>query len=114
MSDGGKTAEAQAASSPRGAKLPSDAKEIFLAGWQAARLLGRLKKTAEADAAFDALLKRFPKNADGDKVLNEWAVLHYDAEGYPRGDEILRRLVAELSNSPLAGNASAGVWLRAT
>ncbi|HEY3964421.1 MAG TPA: tetratricopeptide repeat protein [Planctomycetaceae bacterium] len=104
LSDAGKTAEAQAAFA-EGAKLPGDAKEIFLAGWQSARLLGRLKKTAEADAAFDAVLKRFPKAADGDKVLNEWAVMHYDAEAYPRGDEILRRLVAEYPNSPLAGNA---------
>jgi TolA-binding protein len=104
LSDGGKIAEAQAAFA-FAANLPGDSKEVFLAGWQSARLLGRTKKLAEADAAFDALLKRFPKSKDADKVLNEWAVLHYDAEDYPRGDEILRRLIAEFPKSSLAGNA---------
>jgi TolA-binding protein len=104
LNDAGKLPDAQTAFAAA-AKLPGDAKEIFLAGWQSARLLLRLNKTAEADAAFDALVKRFPKAADGDKVLNEWAVLHYDAASYPRGDDILRRLLTDYPNSPLAGNA---------
>ncbi|MBI3863321.1 MAG: tetratricopeptide repeat protein [Planctomycetia bacterium] len=104
LSDGGKTADAQVAFA-EAAKLPGESKEVFLAGWQSARLLGRLKKSADADAAFDALVKRFPKSTDGDKVLNEWAMLHYDAQNYARGDEIFRRLVADYQQSALAGNA---------
>jgi TolA-binding protein len=104
LHDGGKIEEAQSAFA-FAAKLPGDSKEIFLAGWQSARLLGRLKKPTESDAAFDALLKRFPKSKDGDKVLNEWANLQYDAKNDPRGDKILRRLISEYPNSSLAGNA---------
>ena len=102
--DGGKIAEAQAAFADAW-KLPGDAREIYLSGWWSARLLARLKKTPEADAAFDELLKRFAKPKDGDKVLSEWAAIQYDAENYTRGDEIYRRLAAEYPQSSLADNA---------
>jgi TolA-binding protein len=104
LEDAGKIPEAQAAFA-QAWKLPGNSQEVFLAGWRSARLLARLKKSAEADAAFDELLKRFPKSADGDKVLSEWAGVEYDAENPARGDELLRRLVAEYPTSNLADDA---------
>ncbi|MBS0262004.1 MAG: tetratricopeptide repeat protein [Planctomycetes bacterium] len=104
LHDAGQIEQAQTAFA-EAAQLTGDSKEIFLAGWQSARLLGRLKKTTEADTAFANLRKRFPKAPDGDKILNEWATLHYDVENYTRGDDILRRLIVEYPNSPLAGHA---------
>ncbi len=104
LNDGGKFVEAQAAFADA-SKLPGDAREIYLSGWWSARLLAKLKKTPEADATFDELLKRFPKPNDGDKVLGEWAAMQYDVENYARGDEIYRRLAAEYPQSPLADNA---------
>jgi TolA-binding protein len=104
LEDAGKIAEAQAAFA-QAWKLPENSQEVFLAGWHSARLLAQMKKTAEADAAFNELLKRFPKSADGDKVLNEWAGIEYDADDSARGDEILRRLIAEYPASGLADDA---------
>jgi TolA-binding protein len=102
--DGGKIVEAQSAFADAW-KLPGDAREIYLSGWWSARLLARLKKMPEADAAFDEVLKRFPKPKDGDKLLSEWAAIQYDAENYSRGDEIYRRLASEYPQSSLADNA---------
>jgi cellulose synthase operon protein C len=104
LQDAGKLTEAQAAFADA-AKRPGNANETYMAGLQSARLLGRMKKSAEADAAYDELFKRFPKRPDGDKVLDEWAGLHYSAENYARADEILRRLTAEYPSSDLADNA---------
>lgn len=104
LEDAGKIPEAQAAFA-EAAKRPGAAENTYLAGLQSARLLVRLKKTAEADAAYDELLKRFPKRKDGDKVLDEWAGLHYDAENFARADEIFRRLATEYPTSDLADNA---------
>ncbi|MGE5193912.1 MAG: tetratricopeptide repeat protein [Deltaproteobacteria bacterium] len=104
LEDAGKFPEAQAAFA-QAWKLPGDSREVFLAGWRSARLLGRMKKTAEADSTFDELFKRFPKPADGDKVLSEWAGIQYDAENSARGDEILRRLVADYPASNLSDDA---------
>src|SRR5262249_13954311 len=78
LEDAGKIPDAQAAFA-EAAKRPRNAEETYLAGLQSARLLARLKKTAEADAAFEELLRRFPKRPDGDKALDEWAGVHYDA-----------------------------------
>jgi len=104
LQDSGKIPEAQAAFAEAW-KRPGTAHEIYLAGLQSARLLARLKKTVEADAAYEGLLKRFPKRPDGDKVLNEWAAVDYDAENFSRADEIFRRLVSEYPASDLADNA---------
>ena len=104
LNDAGKIVEAQAAFADAW-KLTGDAREIYLSGWWSARLLARLKKIPEADALFEELLKRFSKPRDGDKMLGEWAAMQYDAENYPRGDEIYRRLANEYPQSPLADNA---------
>jgi len=104
LEDAGKIPEAQAAFA-EAAKRPGSAENTYLAGLQSARLLARLKKTADADAAYEELLKRFPKRKDGDKVLDEWAGVHYDAENFARADEIFRRLTTEYPTSDLADNA---------
>lgn len=78
---------------------------VFLAGLQSARLLMRMKQPAEADAAYEALLKRFGKRPDADKVLDEWASAHYNAEDYAQADTLFRRLTTDFPESPLADNA---------
>ncbi len=104
LEDGGKTSEAQAAYAAAW-KRPGNGEYTFDAGLQAARLSARLKKTAEADAIYRELLERFPKRPDGDRVLNEWAVVHYDAQKFQQADEVFRRLANEYPNSDLADNA---------
>ena len=107
LQDAGKISEAHLRSriSPTRRSRPWLPNETYMAGLQSARLLGRMKKTTEADATYEELLKRFPKRPDGDKVLDEWAGLHYAAENYARADEILKRLTAEYPSSDLADNA---------
>ena len=104
LMDAGQTDEALAAFR-EAFQRPGDSKEIFRAGLQAARLLARARRTKEADAAFDAAKKRFPKAADGDRLLNEWAAMHYEADNAQRGDEISRRLISEYPNSTLVASA---------
>lgn len=77
----------------------------YLAGLQAARMLGKLDKPAEADPAYAAVAARFPKAAHLDRLLNEWALLNYAAGSFDRADEIFRRLVSETPASDLADNA---------
>lgn len=77
----------------------------YLAGLQAARVLGQLKKVEEADAAYTKLLEKFPKPENLDKLFDEWALLNYEAERFARADEIFKRLIAETPNSDLADNA---------
>lgn len=77
----------------------------YLAGLEAARTLRGLKKVAEADAAYEKLLVKFPKPENLDKLLDEWALLNY-AEGlYERSDKIFNRLIAEVPTSDLVDNA---------
>ncbi len=104
LEDGGRIVEAQAAFA-EAAKRPGSVEETYLAGLQSARLLARLKKTADADAAYDELVKRFPNRPDGDKLLDEWAGIHYEAENFSRADEIFQRLAADYPTSDLADNA---------
>ncbi len=77
----------------------------YRAGLQVARLHRKAKRPKEADAAYDELLKRFPKPQRLDQLLDEWALLNYDAQQFERADEIFRRLIAEVPNSELADNA---------
>ena len=65
----------------------------------------RAKRVLAADAAYQDLLTRFPKPQKLDQVLDEWAVLNYEAQKYERADEIFRRLVQEMPSSELADNA---------
>lgn len=80
-------------------------RNAYLAGLQLARDLRLQGKTAEADAAYVALLDKFPKPHNLDELLEEWALLHYEAEDYEKADSIFRRIVAESPDSPAAANA---------
>ena len=77
----------------------------YRAGLQVARLHRKAKRAKEADAAYGELVKRFPKPQRLDQLLDEWALLNYDAQQFERADEIFRRLIAEVPNSDLADNA---------
>ena len=77
----------------------------YKAGLQYARILNKGDKIDEADAAYDVLLKRFPKPLDLDKRLDEWAIFNYRHKRFDRADEIWRRLVEEAPQSPLVNSA---------
>lgn len=77
----------------------------YLSGLQAARVLSKTEKTQAADAAYEELLKLFPQPENLDKLLDEWALLNYEANNFSRADEIFRKLVADVPNSELADNA---------
>jgi TolA-binding protein len=78
----------------------------YHAGLNAARVLGKQNgKTKEADAAYEKLFKLFPKPEQLDLRLDEWALLNYNAKNYKRADEIFRRLIRDVPNSPLVDNA---------
>ena len=77
----------------------------YLAGLEGARTLRRANKPAEADAAYEKLLVKFPKPENLDKLFDEWALLNYEAGRFARSDEIFKRLIAEMPNSDLADNA---------
>lgn len=81
------------------------ARFAYLSGLQQARALRRLKKIDEADAAYKSVLDHFPNPAQLPKLLDEWALLHYEAEKYDRADEIFRRLIAVAPDSDLADSA---------
>lgn len=88
-----------------GAEAEGPLRNAYLSGLQLARVLRLEEKTAEADAAYAALIENFPKPRNLDAVLEEWALLHYEAEDYAKADAIFRRLLDEAPDSPLAPNA---------
>ncbi len=77
----------------------------MLAGLQAARTLFQLKKIEAVNQAYEALLLKFPKTDNLDKILDEWALINYEAEQFEKSDAIFRRLVKETPDSDLADNA---------
>jgi TolA-binding protein len=77
----------------------------WLAGRQRARTLQQMKDVDQADAAYAALLEKFPRPVELDRILDEWALLNYQAENYAKADELFRRLLREVPGSPLADNA---------
>ncbi|QDU48071.1 tol-pal system protein YbgF [Gimesia panareensis] len=77
----------------------------MLSGLQAARTLFQLKKIDEVNKAYTALLEKFPKPDNLDKILDEWALINYEAEQFDQSDAIFRRLVKETPDSELADNA---------
>ncbi|MSR59843.1 MAG: tetratricopeptide repeat protein [Planctomycetaceae bacterium] len=104
LQDGGRIPEAQAAFA-EAFERPELSDHVFLAGLQAAGLLVRQQKLTQADATYETLLKRFGKRPDADKVLDQWATAHYNAEHFARADELFRRLATEFPRSELADNA---------
>ena len=77
----------------------------FLAGVQAARTRAALKEPEVADVAYEAVLAKFPKAKDLDKLLDEWALMNLKAERFDRSDAVFRMLVEKTPDSPLADNA---------
>jgi TolA-binding protein len=77
----------------------------YRSGLEAARVLRSLKQVEQSDAAYEALLERFPKPENLDKLLDEWALLNYEAARYDRSDEIFRRVIRDTPKSDLADNA---------
>ncbi len=77
----------------------------YQAGLSAARGLRALKRTPEADAAYEKLTARYPHAKGLELVLNEWALLNYESKNYARSDEVFRKLVKDFPESPLADNA---------
>jgi cellulose synthase operon protein C len=100
----GKQAESAAAFEAAFAKF-QPARRAFLAGIQAARVYVDLADVKSADAAYSAVDKAFVKIAEHDVVLNEWALLLYEAEDYDRSDALFARLVKEHPESGFADNA---------
>lgn len=88
-----------------GAELQPPLEFPYKAGLQVARSLAKASKVSEADAAYDALLKKFPNPMELDQRLDEWAVLNYQNQQYDKADAIWRRLVQETPNSPLVNSA---------
>lgn len=81
------------------------ARRAFLAGVQAARVYVKLGDVESADATYAAVDKAYPTIAEHDLVLNEWALLLYEAEDYERSDALFTRLVKEHADSTFADNA---------
>ena len=77
----------------------------MLAGLQAARTLFQLNKIDDVNKAYETLLEKFPKADNLDKILDEWALINYEAEEFEQSDAIFRRLVKETPESDLADNA---------
>lgn len=77
----------------------------YKAGRWVAVILTNEKKIDEANAAYEALLKRFPKPVDLDKRLYEWAFLNHDNQRFEQADLIWKRLLAETPDSPHANEA---------
>lgn len=75
------------------------------AGRQAARMLGRLRQTEQADRQWEQLVSQFPAARDLDRVLDEWAALNLNAERYERSDQIHRQLLDRFPDSPFSGPA---------
>ncbi|MEX0726596.1 MAG: tetratricopeptide repeat protein [Planctomycetaceae bacterium] len=80
-------------------------REAYLSGLQIARLHGRKGEIDKSDAAYENVLKVFPKPDRLDMLLEEWAMLNYEAERFQKSDDVFRRLIAETPDSELVDNA---------
>ncbi len=77
----------------------------FLSGLQAARIATKLKQPEVADKAYGDLDAAFSDAKERDQVLNEWALVLYDAEKYERSDAVFRLLIEKFPDSTHADNA---------
>ncbi len=84
---------------------PSD--KGFLAGLEAARHFRAkpLNRIDDADSMYQAVIKKYPNREDGDQLLREWAVMHYNAENYQRSDALYRQLLQQYPDSQFAADA---------
>lgn len=88
-----------------GDEASGSVRNAYLAGLQLARVLRLQDKTAEADAAYAALTAKFPRPRNLDELLDEWALLHYEAGDYAKSDALFRRIIEETPQSRLVANA---------
>ncbi|MBX3436940.1 MAG: tetratricopeptide repeat protein, partial [Planctomycetaceae bacterium] len=77
---------------------------------EAARALSEMGHVDQAGDAYQAALqelKRQPADArrELDLIINEWALLYYNAEQFDRSDELFRLLIAETPQSQWADDA---------
>jgi len=79
--------------------------QAFLAGLQAARLRAQLKQTDEANRIYKAVEAQFAKRPEHDQLLNEWALVLYEAERYVEADALFQRITNEHPDSSVADNA---------
>lgn len=77
----------------------------YLASLQRARTHRQRNDVTKADEAYARLFELFPHPVHLDRLLDEWALMNYEAENFARADDIFRRLVKETPDSPLADNA---------
>lgn len=77
------------------------------AGARAARDDDQIETADDLYAKAISMLKKMPEQAkdEGDKLLFEWADLHYNAEDYEQADKIYQRLITEYPASELADDA---------
>jgi len=99
------TRGAPAAPPPPGAEQRPPWVFVYRAGLQAARTRKQANQIAEANQAFAALLEKFPKPQQLDRVLDEWALLNYEAQRFEQADALFRRLIDDVPDSDLADNA---------
>ena len=100
----GQLREAQQAYA-RAFALPGDSDHVLQSGIRCGRLLFELNEIPAADSMYEAVLKRFAGQPRLDRVLDDWATRHYDAERFEQSDRIYRRLINEYPASPLCWNA---------
>lgn len=79
--------------------------QAFLAGLQAARLQARLKQIDKSHRIYTAVELQFSKRPEHDQLLNEWALVLYEAERYTEADELFLRITNEHPDSSVADNA---------
>lgn len=86
-------------------KTHQPSRHAFLSGLQAARIAVKQGDAKAADKAYAELDAAFPMAKERDQLLNEWALVLYDAQEYARSDELFRKLISTFPESPLADNA---------
>ncbi len=92
-----------------GAEAGVPLKYAYLSGLQAARLWKSVKKIEASDKAYEQLLLKFPHPKSLDMLLDEWALLNYNARNFKRADQIFARLINETPESDLADNAQLSI-----
>ncbi len=97
--------EAAATAFDEGFRNHQPANQAFLSGIEAARAQFELKKTADGDQAYAAVVAAFPDVAEHDKLFDEWAMMLYRAEQFDRSDAVYRELIATHPESDLVDNA---------
>lgn len=78
-------------------------------GNKRARALVKLKRFADADAAWKKLTTLFPDTKGIDSLLDEWAWMHFSTGNFAGADAIHRQLLEKFPDSPFAGQARLSV-----